>query len=145
MGTGTALAKFRVGPEIYSENATLAIVAGPSQNGYVDMLIAATGLSPVKARILMSTLLLPGHLQFTVPLVPSLPEGEDVSVVTAHVTLGGHFTYYEKVHGKTVPFMPTGIKLPRKCPHAGFRFAAKFSFLDGTRAEARTAVKCPKR
>ncbi|MGH2903944.1 MAG: hypothetical protein ACRDK7_10220 [Solirubrobacteraceae bacterium] len=143
MGGGTALAKFRVGSEIYTENASLAIVAGPSRNGYVNMLIAATGLSPVKARILMSTLLLPGHLRFTVPLVPSLPEGENVSVVTAHVTLGGNFTYYEHRHGKKVAFKPTGVVLPRQCPRGGFRFAATFSFLDGSKAEARTVVACP--
>lgn len=145
MGAGSAVAKFRVGAEIYSENATLAIVAGPSQNGYVNMLIAATGLSPVKARILMSTLLLPGRLQFSVPLVPSLPEGEDVSVVSAHVTLGGKFTYYERRHGKLVAFEPTGITLPRTCPHGGFRFAATFSFLDGSRVQGLTTVPCPTR
>jgi len=143
MGAGSALAKFRVGPEIYSETASLAIVAGPSQNGYVNMLIAATGISPVKARILMSTLLLPGHLQFTVPLVPSLPEGEPVAVIAARTTLGGNFTYYERVHGRLVPFKPTGIELPRTCPRGGFPFAATFSFLDGSRAQARTAVPCP--
>ncbi len=144
MGSGDALARFRVGPEIFNETASLAIVAGASQNGYVRLLIAATGVMPVAARIVMSTLLLPGHLQIAVPLVPSLPEGEDVAVVGVHATLGGNLTYRERVHGRTVAYRPKGFGLPRVCPRGGFGFAATFSFLDGTRADASAVVRCPR-
>ncbi|HEY2768057.1 MAG TPA: hypothetical protein VGI76_07350 [Solirubrobacteraceae bacterium] len=78
------------------------------------------------------------------PLVASLPEGPAVAVVRVHVTLGGRLTYYERAHGKLLAYHPRGIVLPRRCPHGGFRFAANFGFLDGTRASARLSERCSK-
>ncbi len=142
MGRGSALAEFQVSPAVSKETAEIAVVAGPSQNGYLKLLISASGAYPVAARIVMSTLLLPGELQISVPLVEGLPEGPDVAVVRVKVTLGGNLTYYERSHGKKVAYRPQGILLPKRCPPGGFRFHADFSFLDGTRSEAQTVVKC---
>jgi hypothetical protein len=144
MGRGSALAKFQVSPEVSEENAEIALVAGPAQHGYLKLLISATGAYPVQARIVMSTLLLPGQLQISVPLVPGLPEGPDVAVVRVKATIGGNLTYYERSHGKRVPYRPQGILLPKRCPRGGFHFHANFSFLDGTHSEAQTVVKCPR-
>jgi hypothetical protein len=144
MGSGSALAKFQVSPEVSEETAGIALVAGPSQNGYVNLLISATGTFPVAARIVMSALLLPGRLQFSVPLVPGVPEGPDVAVVSVKATIGGNLTYYERKHGRRVAYRPQGIKLPRHCPRGGFHFDATFSFLDGTQAQAQTVVRCPR-
>jgi hypothetical protein len=145
MGSGSALAKFQVSPEVSEEIAVLALVAGPSQNGYIKLLISATGAYPVATRIVMSTLLVPGELQIGVPLVPGLPEGPDVAVVRVNATIGGDLTYYEYKHGHKIPYRPRGIMLPRHCPRGGFRFDATFSFLDGTQTESRTIVKCPRK
>jgi hypothetical protein len=144
MGAGSALAEFQVSPEISEETADIALVAGPERHGYVQLLISATGHYPVAARIVMTALLLPGRLQFSVPLVPGIPEGPDVAVVRVHARLGGHLTYYERRHGRRVAYHPSGVLLPRRCPRGGFRFAASFSFLDGTQAQARTVVPCPR-
>jgi hypothetical protein len=145
MGGGSALAMFQVSPEVSEETASIALVAGPSQNGYLKLLISATGTFPVQARIVMSTLLLPGQLQISVPLVEGLPEGPDVAVVRVKATIGGKLTYYERSHGRRVAYHPAGILLPKHCPAGGFRFAASFTFLDGTHSEAQTVVKCPRR
>jgi hypothetical protein len=145
IGGGTAEARFEIGPEIFPEAASLAVVAGPSPDGYVRLLVSATGVSPVAARIVMSTVLLPGRLQISVPLVPSLPEGSNIAVVAARVTLGGNLIYHELRDGRTVAYQPRGIGLPRRCPRGGFRFTGTFSFLDGTRASGQTMVKCPAR
>lgn len=145
MGYGSASVEVPEGGEVIPETASIALVAGPSENGYLRLLVCATGLTPVAARIVMPTLLIKGHLHITVPLVPSLPEGPDVAVVRAHVTIGGHLTYYEHAHGNTIAYRPTGVMLPRRCPHGEFRFAATLSFLDGTQAAAKTAVRCPRR
>ena len=118
-------------------------MAGPSQNGYLKLLISASGAYPVAARIVMSTLLLPGQLQINVPLVAGLPEGPDVAVVRVNVTIGGNLTYYERSHGKKVAYRLQGILLPRRCPAGGFRFRANFSFLDGSHAQSQTVVRCP--
>jgi hypothetical protein len=145
MGAGSALAEFQVSPIVNEEHATIALVAGPSKNGYVNMLISATGVSPVQARIVMETLLLPGELAISVPLVPSIPEGPDVAVVAVNVTLGGPLTYHVRRHGRTIAFHPRGVQLPRRCPAGGFRFSATFSFLDGSSAQAQTVLGCPRR
>jgi hypothetical protein len=144
MGRGNALAKFQVSPEISEETAEIALVAGPSQNGYLKLLISASGSYPVAARIVMSTLLLPGELRIDVPLVAGLPEGPDVAVVRVKVTIGGNLTYYERTHGKRTAYRPQGILLPKRCPAGGFHFRASFSFLDGTHSEAQAVVKCPR-
>lgn len=143
MGSGNALVRFQVGPELFAETAQIAVVAGPEENGHVRMLVSATGETPVAARILISTVLLAGQLQITVPLVPSLPEGGDIAVVAVHASLGGNLTYHERVNGKTISYRPRGITLPSSCARGGFRFSATFTFLDGTNARAQTAVACP--
>jgi hypothetical protein len=144
MGSGSALARFQVSPEISEETASIALVAGPERQGYVQLLISATGTYPVAARIVMRALLLPGRLKFSVPLVPGIPEGPDVAVVRVKATLGGRLTYYERSNGRRIAYRPQGVKLPRSCPRGGFRFSATFSFLDGTQAQARTVVPCPR-
>jgi hypothetical protein len=144
MGSGSARVEIPVGGGVETETASLALVAGPSPDGYVRLLVAATGLSPVIARIIIPSLLLTGELELAVPLVESLPEAPDVSVVQVHLTLGGNLTYYEVLHGKRVAYHPVDIGLPRSCPRGGFRFSTTFSFLDGARAQAQTAVPCPR-
>jgi hypothetical protein len=143
MGSGSALARFRIGPEIFHERATIGLAAGPSPDGRIHLLISATGLSPVAARIVMQSTLAAGRLQIAVPLVPSLPEGEPVAVVSVHATLGGRLTYYERRHGRRVAYRPKGILVPPRCPRGGFRFSGRFSFLDGSSTRASTVVACP--
>jgi hypothetical protein len=145
MGYGSALVEFQIGVEFRDETAQLDLFAGPSQNGYVRILVYAVGITPIDAQILFSTLLLPGQLQFDVPVVPGIPEGPDVSVIRVRTTLGGDLTYYRYAHGRRVAYRPAGVGLPPTCPRGGFRFAATFSFLDGTRANAGTTVPCPVR
>ncbi len=145
MGGGEAQLRFAVGPEILEETASLALIAGPSTDGYVHMLIAATGTQPVAARVVMSTVLDEGALQISVPAVPSLPEGPDVAIVSVHATLGGKLTYYERRGGRIVAYHPRGIGLPARCPRGGFGFSAGFTFADGSHANARTTVRCPAR
>lgn len=144
MGSGRARVEIPVGGGVEKENASLALVAGPSPDGYVQLLLAATGLSPVIARIVIPSLLAPGEFKLAVPLVESLPEAADVSVVSAKLIIGGNLTYYEPVHGHNVAYRPAGIGIPRSCPRGGFPFSADFAFLDGGHAEARTAVACPR-
>jgi hypothetical protein len=145
MGRGRALAKFQASPEVSKETAALALVAGPPQHGYIRMLVSASGSAPVAARILMETLLVPGQLRMKVPLVPGVPEGPDVAVVQAYVTIGGRLTYYRRAHGRRIAYHPVGVSLPRHCPRGGFKFSAAFSFLDGTSTQARATVPCPRR
>jgi hypothetical protein len=144
MGRGSALAKVPLSSEVLAETAQIALVAGPSQDGALRILISATGLSPVAGGFVMPTLLLAGRLHITVPLVPTLPGAPDLSVVRIQITLGGNLTYYQQAHGKMVAYHPNGIGLPKRCPRGGFKFGATFAFLDSTTAAAHAAVACPK-
>jgi hypothetical protein len=144
MGRGSALARFSIGPEIFHESASIGIVAGPSPDGSLHLLVSATGLTPVAARIVMASTLINGHLAIGVPLVPSLPEGENVAVVAVHATLGGNLRYTERRHGRLVAYTPKGIGVPARCPRGGFEFSGRFTFVDGTRARAQTVLPCPR-
>jgi hypothetical protein len=145
IGSGSALVEIPIGPEIVKETAQVALFAGPSRDGYIHLEMCASGAYPIEARVVLFTQLRLGRLQIPVPPIPSLPDGPYVAVVRMHLTLGGHLTYYERVHGKNVPYRPVGIGLPKSCPRGGFPFAASFSFLDGGHATAHTAVACPRR
>jgi hypothetical protein len=144
MGSGSALARFDLGAETFEESARLALVAGPSADGYTRPLIAALGETPVATEIVMSSVLEAGALQIAVPLVPGLPEGPDVALVAVRVSLGGDLSYYETVRGRRLAYRPRGIALPRHCPRGGFRFSAELTFLDGSTADAASTVACPR-
>jgi hypothetical protein len=150
MGYGTALAEIPIGPEILHETAQITIYRTTTHDGHLALLIYATGQSPVDAQIVFPGLLLlapppfGGQVDATIPLVPSLPEAPNVSVVRFNSTLGPqHITYYEHIHGRTVAYHPKGLLLPNTCPPGGFPFAAELSFEDGSHASARTTVPCP--
>jgi hypothetical protein len=123
----------------------LTLLAGPSPNGVLHVLVSAVGSFPVSAVVVLSAELLPGRLSITVPPIPTLPEGPYVSLVEMHLQLGGQLTYYERVRGRNVAYHPAGIGLPGSCPRGGFPFGATFAFLNGQRASARTRVACPRR
>jgi len=150
MGYGTALAEIPVGPEILRETAHVTIVRTTEQSGHLALLIYADGETPVSAQIVFPGLVFPaappfgGRLEMSIPLVPSLPEAPDVAVVQFRSTLGPlHLRYHERVHGRVVQYEPKGIPLPNRCPRGGFRFAASFSFQDGSHSNAATVVPCP--
>jgi hypothetical protein len=145
VGHGNAVARFRVGPEIFRENGSIGIVAGPSSDGNLHLLISATGITPVAARIVMASTLAGGHFGIDVPLVPSLPGGENVAVVEVSATLGGKLVYTEMRHGRMVRYTPRGVNVPRRCPGGGFKFSGTFSFMDGTSASADYVLPCPRR
>jgi len=152
MGHGTAFGEIPFGPAIIHESASVAIVRAEDENGQIALLFDAQGISPVEANLVFTGVLLPsvrpygGDIRIDVPLVPSLPEAPDVAVVGLQATLGpAGLTYYEHVHGTTVPYTPRGILLPARCPHTGFPFAASIAFVGNSHASARTRVRCPAR
>jgi hypothetical protein len=112
---------------------------------YVD------GRTPVNGWYIFTGEVLPqqgvfgSQLNTSVPLVPSVPGGPDVSIVRGETSIGPqHLTYVHRVHGKLKPFHPRGIAVPEHCPKDGFPFSAQFSFLNGTHAEAKYVVPCPR-
>jgi hypothetical protein len=145
MGHGRALVEIPIGPELVQELVKLTLLAGPSTDGYLHLLIYAEGESPVIAQVLLAGTLLPDRIEVAVPPIPSLPQSPYAAVAWMRVTLGGSLTYFARRHGRTVAYRPAGVGLPRRCPRGGFSFSATFAFMDGSRARAATAVACPRR
>lgn len=152
LGYGNALVEVPFGVGSGKELPGLQAVMGPPRNGNIVVLFYANGLWPVYAQLVFTGEVLPDSGRFgsqlatTVPPVQSVPDGPDVSIVSARTTIGpSHLTYYRHRHGRLVPFHPIGVSVPERCPHGGFPFSAEFGFQDGSRTSASTAVPCPRR
>lgn len=151
LGYGSALVEVPFGTGAGHELPEVQALMGPSKTGNLVVLFYANGQTPVYAQLVFSGEVLPStgifgsELATTVPPIPSVPNGPDVSVVSVKATIGPeHLTYYKRVHGKKVAFHPRGISVPEHCPQGGFPFSANFTFQDGSTAETSTKVPCPR-
>ena len=150
MGYGQALVELPFGPEIITEHARITTWMAPLEDEHLALLFYAEGQTPVSAESIFTAQLLEapspygGQLATKVPLIPSLPEAPDASVVDMTSTIGPmNVTYYAWYKGNRIPYHPNGLRLPERCPHGGFPFAATFTFQDGTHTRAQTRVPCP--
>jgi hypothetical protein len=151
MGYGQALVEFPIGPELIEEHGAITTWMGPAADGHLTLLLYAEAKTPVLASLIFTSQLLDapapfgGELATDIPLIPTLPEAPDAAVVHMTTTIGPmNVTYYRQYRGKSTAYHPRGVRLPKRCPHGGFSFAATFAFLDGAHATARTAVPCPR-
>lgn len=150
VGSGSALVEVPFGTGSGHEIPEIQAVVGPSHDGNMVVLFYANGQTPVFAQLVFSGEVLPdtgifgSQLSTTVPLIPSVPNGPDVSIVEVNSTIGpAGLTYYHRVHGRLRAFRPQGVAVPEHCPSGGFPFSASFTFQDGSRASASTVVPCP--
>ncbi len=152
LGFGSALVEVPFGTGAGHEIPEIQAIAGPSPGGNLVVLFYANGKSPVSAQLVFQGEVLGAsgaygtQLAANVPLVTSVPDGPDVSIVSVNTRIGpDRLTYYKDVHGKKVAFHPKGVSVPERCPRGGFPFAAEFSFQDGSQASAEVSVPCPPR
>ncbi len=151
VGSGSALVEVPFGTGSGHEIPEIQAVVGPTTSaGNMVVLFYANGQFPVSAQLVFSGEVLPdtgafgSELATAVPLIPSVPNGPDVSIVNVNATIGpAGLTYYHHVHGRLRPFHPLGIGVPEHCPRGGFPFSASFVFQDGSSASAATTVPCP--
>jgi hypothetical protein len=151
LGHGSAYVEVPFGTSSGHELPTVQAFSGPSTTGNMTVLFYAVGESPVSAQLIFQGEVLPAtgrfgsQLSALVPPVPSVPGGPDVSVVRVQTTIGpAGLTYYRYSHGRRVAFHPRGVSVPERCPHAGFPFAAEFTFQDGSSTTASATVPCPR-
>jgi len=152
LGFGSAYVEVPFGVGSGHEIPNIQALMGPPHNNNIVVLFYADGREPVYAQLTFEAELIPGvgvfggRLETAVPLIPSVPGGPDVSIVSVQTTIGpSHLTYYERRHGRTVAFHPRGVDVPTSCPRGGFPFTANFGFADGTSTVARSTVPCPPR
>lgn len=151
MGYGKALIEMPFGPKVISEGGRITAWMAPVEEGHLALLFYAKAQTPVLSEAIFAAQLLGapspygGVLAIDVPLIPTLPEAPDASVVDMTSTIGPmNVTYYAWFGGKYTPYHPNGLRLPERCPHGGFPFAAEFSFLDGSQTHVETRVPCPR-
>jgi hypothetical protein len=151
MGYGTATGEVQVGSELIEVTAATAVFMSPFQNGDIALQLFLNAETPLSAQLIFPVLLLPasapfgGTLTITVPLIESFAGGPDVALVRLRSTIGPlGITYYDRIHGRFVPYQPSGILLPRRCPRGGFPFAAAFTFAGDTSITTHASVPCPR-
>ncbi len=151
MGYGTATGAIEVAHEVVDEEALTAVFMAPFDNGEIALLFFLDAYAPLLAERIFNGRLLSarppfgGALAIAVPPIESFPEGPDVALVGLRSTIGPlGITYYNHIHGGFVPYRPSGIVLPDRCPRGGFPFAARFTFADGGELAAHTIVPCPR-
>lgn len=152
MGSGQATVAVPFGPRLVAETAPIRIFSQPVHEGHIGLLFSVTGAFPVIADLAFGAFVLPaggvygGTIDTRLPLVPSVPGGPDVSLVALRTTIGSRgIVYSERLRGREVRFHPEGLRLPGSCPRAGFPFAARVRFVDGTTVAGVTRVHCPQR
>lgn len=152
VGHGSAALAIPTEHGVVRERAGVQALSGPPRNENFVLLFHVQGESPILADLLFAGELLAdsppygSRLNTATPLVAAWPAGPYAVVTAFSSTIGPlGLTYYERRHGRYVPYRPRGISIPARCPRGGFLFAADFSFADGARVTARSAVPCPRR
>jgi hypothetical protein len=153
MGYGTIVAEVRLSDgQVIPEYGTLALLAGPITEGVLGLVVQIDGLRPFSGRLLLTGNVTNapapygGAIAVRFPVVPSLEGVADVALTELNLLIGDpRIRYVDRVRGRTVSYRPEAVVLPNECPRGAFRFRARLRFEDGTRASARTTVRCPPR
>ncbi|HEX4837711.1 MAG TPA: hypothetical protein VFV03_04215 [Solirubrobacteraceae bacterium] len=142
IGRGHALAEVHAGSQILTENIALWAFVGPLHNLQPTFEILGQGYTPFDERMVFTGTVRPDRapygedLVMSIPTIPSLPLEPDVSIVTLSLTVGT-----SKVRRSHVA---NTIVVPSHCPAGGFRFAAEFTYADGSSGSALATAICPR-
>ncbi len=152
MGRGSALVGVPIGPGILDERVSMTVLMAPLAEGHTALSFYAAGTSPVIAQLVFPGLLLGdsgpfgARLETTIPLIPGLPGAPDVALIRMRASIGSKgLTYYKRVHGTTVTYVPEGYIVPPHCPIGGFPFAASLRFANGDTVITTYTAPCPPR
>jgi hypothetical protein len=151
MGHGSAEIEMPIGDEVLHATGSITTWMAPIEHGHLGLIFYAESHSPVATELTFPGIVLSApppyglSLNTRIPEIPSIPGAPEPSVVRLTASIGPrNVTYYNRKHGKYVPYQPDGLLLPSHCPSGGFPFAATFTFRDGTSSSAVTTVPCPK-
>lgn len=154
MGRGLSVVEVAIGPVVIQELTYVTVLMAASTGTHTKLLVYAEGRTPVAASVIFPGELVSGEagghfttaIEATLPIIPSLPESPDVSVLSFEASIGPeHLTYYRTVHGQREAYQPRGLSLPRVCPSEAFPFSAQLGFIDGVKANATATIQCPSR
>ncbi|MDO8210127.1 hypothetical protein [Conexibacter sp. CPCC 206217] len=129
----------------------MTILAGPLQPGRLRLVGLVEGVNPFGVLLAydgtLTTARPPygGAITMTLPPIPDLPyDDARVALLGVDATIAAPTILYRRtVAGEVRRYRPDGIGLPTRCPAAGMRFRADFTFEDGTTATATARTSCP--
>jgi hypothetical protein len=152
MGHGSAEIELPIGREVIHALGSITTWMAPIEHGHLGLVFYAEARTPVYTELTFPGIVLSApapyglRIHTVIPTIPTIPGAPEPSVVRLSASIGPqNVTYYNRKHGKYVPYAPDGLILPPDCPRYGFPFAATFTFLDGTQTTSKTAVPCPRR
>ena len=141
IGTGHAVTKTYLGTQLTMENVSLWAFLGPLRNLQATVEILGEGYSPFGEQLVLSANALATDrapygegLELSIPPIPTVPSGSDVSIVTFSLEIGT-----SKPRGPDA----NAVLVPSRCPAGGFPFAAEFTYAGGVTGSALATVPCP--
>jgi hypothetical protein len=155
MGFGDAQIETGVGSTLVRERIDISTLMAPAADGHTAISFYAAGLTPLLAGLVFPGLLLPQtgpgnrsyiNLDMFIPPVAAWPGGPEAAITSLTSSFGPNgLTYYRHLHGRTVPYRPSGPTVPVTCPRGGFALTGTFAFEDGTTVAPTARVPCPRR
>lgn len=150
VGFGSTNVEVAFGGGLVKQEAQVSAFAGPPESA-AEVLFYNESRSPIASKVIYfgksdenAEGPFAGALETTVPLIPTVPEGNFLATTSFESTLGPlGLTYQRTVRGKSESFRPEGIILPGKCPRGGFQFQVELRFADGSGAADHHSVPCP--
>jgi hypothetical protein len=153
MGSGVGEVEVPFASQVLRETIFVTAVMGPpsASTSSTVVLFNAEGVTPVSAQVVFPSTLQSAadeprslELDVQVPLVPSWPEGPDVSVTEFESTIGPRgLRYVARTRGKRIEYVPVGLSVPTSCQPPGFVFRGTFGFTDGSQTTTTGVVPCP--
>jgi hypothetical protein len=136
VGAGHATVEVHAGSQTIREAVRLTAFRGPSRGGRPTLELLGQGSTPLEQRSVSEGMLRPdtspygSRLALSVPPIPTLGLEPDASFVSFSLTVGTGAS-------------GAAIVVPRRCPAAGFPFAARLGFAGGKTTAASVGVPCP--
>jgi hypothetical protein len=130
------------GSQTIPEEALLAALRTPDRGGHPSFALFGRGQTPLEQQTTSIAVLsrdgapYGSKLTVSIPPIPSVMYEPDASIISSSLTLGA-------AHPGSGAHSFAAVTVPRRCPAAGFPFAADFAFADGTSAHAAARIRCP--
>jgi hypothetical protein len=134
IGGGRALMEVHLGSQTIRERAAMRVFLGFPARGQPTFEILACGHTPLEQREVFTGVALSDRppygerLVMSIPPIPTLPLEPHASIVDFTLRIGD---------------AGNSVLVPARCPTSGFPFAAEFTYADGTRSVAESAMRCP--
>jgi hypothetical protein len=142
IGHGHAMLEVHAGSQAIGEEALVWALRAPNRGGHSSFAVFGQGQTPLDQQTTSIAVVSPdgapygSKLTISIPPIPTVMYEPDASIISFSLTVGAPHSG-SRAHAFAV------VTAPRRCPAAGFPFAADFAFADGTSAHATARIPCP--